>query len=176
MNELATLPKLLVFDAPRIFFRLFERMIHWLSQEGPEGKKHSNFYHPIATWLTHYTVVTAVTFLAHDWLMEYYRQNYPREQEVLKCDQSTSLQESTAFFLGAYAVWTICWRLWMRRKEARFLRCSVFYESTALCSVTLTLSAFAFYSGRPVIATAFCTVVGIDQILWYVDLAVYFTW
>jgi hypothetical protein len=174
MNKLATLPKFL--DAPRVFFRLFERMIHWLSQKGPEAKKHSSFYHPIATWLIHYTIVTAVTFLAHDWLMEYYRQNFPREQ-VLKCDQSTSLlRESTAIFLGAYAVWTLGWRLWIRRKQAQFLQCSVFYESTALCSVTLTLSAFAFYLNRPIIATSFCTVVGFDQILWYVDLAIYFAW
>jgi hypothetical protein len=108
--------------------------------------------------------------------MEYYHQNFPRE-EVLKCDQSTWLRESTAFFLGAYAVWIIGWRLWMRRNKARFLQCCVFYECMFLCTVvTLTLSAFAFYFHRPVIATALCTVVGIDHILWYVDLAFYFAW
>lgn len=48
--------------------------------------------------------------------------------------------------------------------------CLVLYEFCWLCNVTLVMSAWAFVTGRPVLACAYAITVGIDQLLWYVDV------
>jgi hypothetical protein len=48
------------------------------------------------------------------------------------------------------------------------------YEYCWLCNVTLWMGALALYTHRPVLATAYCVTVGIDQLLWYVDILGYF--
>ena len=50
----------------------------------------------------------------------------------------------------------------------------VFYEFQFLCNVTLIISSLSLYTNRPIVATGFCVSVGIDQLLWYVDLLGYF--
>ena len=50
----------------------------------------------------------------------------------------------------------------------------VFYEFQFLCNVTLIISSLSLWTNRPIVATGFCVAVGIDQLLWYVDLLGYF--
>ena len=56
------------------------------------------------------------------------------------------------------------------------LKYVVFYEFQFMCNVTLLVSPLALLSDRLLIPISFCVVVGIDQLLWYVDLFGYFIW
>ena len=97
-----------------------------------------------------------------------------------------------AKFMVAYAVGMFAWRMYayhsihaaaISKKEdvrankveiSKKLRYVVFYEFQFLCNVTLVVSPIALSTSRPTVATAFCVAVGIDQLLWYVDLLGYF--
>ena len=71
-------------------------------------------------------------------------------------------------FLALYFVWLIVWRLIFCPSTVP--RPSIIYESTWLCNGTLALGALASWTDRPTMAMACCVTVGIDQLLWYVDL------
>jgi hypothetical protein len=153
--------------------------MNWLSQEGPRALKHHGWRHPMATCLTHYAVVSLVTFGVHDHLLEVWQQQHttleddPSQAGVAFCDgyseRRSSLKAIVITFLLIYSTWLLLWRLTFC--EPREYRHCVLYEYCWLCNVTLVLSALALAWNRPIIAGAYCVTVGIDQILWYVDLA-----
>jgi hypothetical protein len=109
------------------------------------------------------------------------RRRYPeadeQEQDLHDDDDSSSSLSKEVILiclaLVLYSAWLLIWRLY-HHQPRHFGNC-VWYEYCWLCNVTLNLSAAGLYLQRPVIAGACCVVVGIDQLLWYVDLAVYFS-
>lgn len=158
-------------------------MIAWLSQQGPSHPKHQGWHHPVATCLVHYGAVGAVSVGAHDALVHHYYAAVDRDRDTYysllpasstagNAELHSSSVTATAFCILVYAVWLLIWRLGIHHQPAVHSS-AVLYEYCWLCNVTLVLSAAALYYQRPVIASACCVVVGIDQLLWYVDLAVY---
>lgn len=138
----------------------------WLSHERPHAAKHRGWKHPLATCVVHYLIVSIVTFGAHDFLVSRIYQD-----DMASCypDTSSHLRERrlvVTTFLCFYATWLLLWRLFILEQH----RQAVLYEYCFLCNVTLVLSAAALASNRPLIAGAYCVTVGIDQLLWYVDL------
>ena len=74
---------------------------------------------------------------------------------------------TAALCLAVYAFWLLVWRLGTLRQSW------VFYEYCWLCNFTLVASAIALKTHRPYLALTYCTVVSVDQFLWYVDLLYY---
>jgi hypothetical protein len=139
----------------------------WLREAGPTAPKHRGKFHPVATFLMHYAVVGVVTVTAHDWLMA---GSSFHDEASLPCSY-TSRQRSVGIFLGVYFVAYFSCRLALRWRDPDYY--VEFYKQTFLCSVTILYAAVGFYTNRPVLAQAFCTAVGIDQILWYIDVSGY---
>jgi hypothetical protein len=140
----------------------------WLLQDGSEAKKHQEWFHPCIVYLIHYSVVALTVFGAHDLVIG----------SSADCERDTSIeyqqyrrrQVTCAIGTGIYAILQLSCRLW----QASSHRTSVLYEGTWLCNTTLVIGSLAFWYRRPVIAAAFCVTVGIDQLLWYVDLLTWF--
>jgi hypothetical protein len=132
----------------------------WLSEKGSKHPKHLGWRHPLAVCLVHYGLVLAVSIAVHDWLVG----------ETADCNITIPLRRLyTARGLAAYVVWLLAYRLSLSPHPFHI----IVYEFTWLCNVTLCMSAFGLYTGRPLIASAYCVTVGIDQLLWYVDLLAY---
>jgi hypothetical protein len=165
----------------------------WLSEKGSADVKHRGWHHPIAVCLLHYAVVFAVTFWTHDLLVRNLTTtsttSSPNTQQVVANNssihypaQEDANEEPVSNRVGVvdivcpclllYSVWLLMWRL-AHHQPRHFGNC-VLYEYCWLCNMTLNLSAVGLYCQRPVIAGACCVVVGIDQLLWYVDLTAYF--
>jgi len=142
-------------------------VIRWLREEGPKASKHRGKWHPLTTFVLHYGIVTAVTMSVHDWWLS--MQDIPLLPFCTGDDAGR--QQSVGIFLGIYfLVFFIC-RLILRWKDPDYY--IEFYKQTFLCSVTIFQGAIGFYTNRPILAQSFCVAVGIDQILWYVDLLGY---
>lgn len=139
------------------------RLWKWLCQEGPSAGKHQGWLHPVATGVLHYLVATIVTFGVHDSLVD-----NTAETCAAVTDNSSLLERGVvARGVAAYAIWLLLWRLYHCNNDHRS---GIVYEFTWLCNVTLVLGACALLVGRPIVATAHCVAVGIDQLMWYVDL------
>lgn len=136
-------------------------LVQWLAQGGPKADKHRGWAHPIAVVFVHYAISTTLVWRLHDWLLP------------TACDISKDSQ-TIAWRLLAYAVWMPVWRLSVEQRP--LFRRGVLYEYCWLCNVTLVHGAFAWLTHRPYLATAYCTVVGIDQLLWYVDGLGFLIW
>jgi branched-subunit amino acid transport protein AzlD len=120
--------------------------------------------------LIHYTANILVSFTANDWY---------HPPVTLKADHSTA-----SLVLMVYASCVLWWRLSLASLPpttsvfkdtvtASIMPSGVWYETCWLCNITLVLSSLALYRGRPQIAGAYLVAVGIDQLLWYVDLLGY---
>lgn len=142
-------------------FHLFSekmRILTWLSHADSKHPKHVGWRHPLAVLLLHYVAVFSITFAAHDLLVDF------KEAGIIPWN--------LVCFVFVYAIWLLAWRLSFC--EPAVFRSSVLYEYCWLCNVTLHLGAASFALQRPAIAAACCITVGIDQLLWYVDLLGYF--
>ena len=155
-------------------YRSLQKCLRWIQQEGPHADKHAGWAHPIAAFAVHYLVVAVIMLAAHD-ISLYGRPLISSSRYDIALPPHRLW---TAHFLLAYSAWLLGCRIWINAttKSKRTFRYAVFYEYTFLCNVTLFLSSLAIYARRPIIATSFCIAVGIDQILWYADLAVYVIW
>ena len=80
-----------------------------------------------------------------------------QQQQQLQQQQQQQQQQHDQEASTSFVAWTV-----------------EFYRQTFLCSGTLVLSCVGFWTGRPIIASAHIVAVGIDQLLWYVDLLGYF--
>jgi hypothetical protein len=147
--------------------------LRWLSAGAPTEKKHTTLLHPLTTFLLHYCLVSVTVVFAHDALIGVYTKNYDVSNTDCSKQHSTT---NTAHFLAVYFICFFAWRLFIHRNDPPFFLYCEFYKQTFLCSGTIFNAALAYYLDRPIIATAFCVAVGIDQVLWYIDLAAYFTW
>ena len=139
-------------------------IMSWLAHGGSSSEKHRGWRHPVATFVVHYSVVAITTVGIHDILM---RLAVPKDDDVggdFQCSASSSnlveRQHRVASFLAGYFGLYFTWRLALQWKYPEF------YRQTFLCSGTIFNASLSFYIGRPLIAEAFCTAVGIDQLLW----------
>jgi hypothetical protein len=141
-------------------------LLQWISaQEGPMEKKHQGWAHPLCTLVLHYAVASTVTFGVHDLLM-----SAPNDDNCQLSTDENYILDSKLVALGVilYAIWLLLWRL--HHASSSDHQSGVLYEYTWLCNVTLVLGALALLLNRPIVATAHCVAVGIDQLMWYVDL------
>ena len=136
-------------------------MLRWLVQGGPNALKHRGKHHPIVTFVCHYSIVALVTISTHDWLLA---------RDNTAC-VSNAKQQTVGVFFGIYFLLFFACRLALRWHHQDFF--VEFYKQTFLCSVTIFHAALGLYTGRSLLAQSFCVAVGIDQILWYVDLGGY---
>jgi hypothetical protein len=125
----------------------------------------------LAVCLTYYTALTQFSITAHDWLANslWGLSSAPAvgaAHEVVSPDTG-GYDLHFPRLLALYAGWLIVWRVWHLRNAY------VVYEYCWLCNFTIIVSSLAMATGRPWLALAYCSVVGIDQFLWYVDLIYY---
>jgi hypothetical protein len=141
----------------------------WIGHEGNEHVKHRGLIHPLMTMLLHYAVIIPVTFYAHDYLLQLY--NVSSDQCNFEQEYSHRARR-VAIFCFVYSIWLLLWRLYFFKPAV--YRASVIYEFCWLCNVSLIVGGLGLYLNKPIIAQAYCVTVGIDQLLWYVDLSWYF--
>lgn len=134
--------------------------LSWLAHKDSRDSKHLGWRHPLAVLLVHYGTVFATTFAVHDWLLD------PNKHATAR-----TASDGIPWLVLIYSLWLLVWRLIFCKPKV--FRSSVLYEYCWLCNVTLSLGAASLALQRPAIAAACCVTVGIDQLLWYVDLAGY---
>jgi len=142
-------------------------MSTWLLQGGPNAAKHRGKAHPLVTFFLHYAVVAWATVAAHDWMVE----KWTVEDAATTCTP-TSRRQFVGMFMAVYFVLCFSWRLALRWQSPVDFYIE-FYKQTFLCSVTIFHAALGLSTNRTILAQSFCVAVGIDQILWYVDLLGY---
>ena len=165
-------------------------MIKYLNQSGPTHPKHggglqschqsaaafsSSFpIHPLLAFIIHYSIAIPSIFIVHDTFF------IPAEESS---EETILRQMNISRFIFIYTCILFSTRCVSSFNAGRLRQHAVLYELTWLCNSTLvmgciTLGAFAFVNGwlfrrRPLVATACCISVSIDQVLWYVDLVGY---
>lgn len=138
-------------------------LYQWLEQD-EHSIKHTQWLHPTVSVVLHFLTVFVVAFAAHDWLLLLYKDDGTAPSN---CTDESAQHVTLASFFFVYAAWLLFWRLWLFREPC------ILYEYCWLCNVTLCLSPAALLLKKPIIAQACCVTVGIDQLLWYADLAAY---
>lgn len=146
-------------------------ILSWLQQEGPIARKHTEWTHPILVCIIHYALVLILTCAAHDWMEAQYYQNSDTNETYRRCVLDHANDPKIPAFLWLYSLWLLVWRL-LYHQPRRLANC-VWYEFTWLCNVTLIAAAIALQTHRPILAAAYCVTVGIDQLIWYVDVLTY---
>lgn len=146
--------------------------VNWLTQGGPKHPKHRGWLHPIVVFVVHYSVASTVTVAAHDWMLSSYFAN--ESAPICHVDESLQTQRTlSAVWFLAYAIVLLVSRLFFKAPEPgqkATTDWSVLYDYCWMCNGTLWLGAWALYTGRPMLASALCITVGMDQMLWYVDV------
>lgn len=132
----------------------------------PLNRIHRGLLYPFIACVVHYGVVTAISVGSHDLL-----------SKKLDCDHGIDKKRLISNLLMLYSSWVFLWRLCHTKPPKasgeRPPRGLVVYEYTWLCNVTLWQCAMALRTNRPTLAMAYCVIVGIDQMLWYIDLGAY---
>jgi hypothetical protein len=144
-------------------------MLSWLAQKGPHATKHHSWAHPIAVLLIHYTVLLSVSLGVHDWVIA--ADNNVASEDWNMSEECQALRQRIGFCLAGYSTWLFFWRLVFCAPTQP--RQAIVYEYNWLCNGTLVMGAVVCFTHRPVIATACCVTIGIDQLLWYVDAVGY---
>lgn len=174
-------------------------MIQYLSQGGPTHPKHgggllsstsssssssstqSTSYpiHPLISFFIHYSIAIPCIFIIHDTCFQI---NTPHHQQIYYEEEEIILRQiRIAKFIAIYTFILFTTRCASSSHAGRLRQHAVLYELTWLCNSTLvlgfiTLGAFHnsnnnwLFRRRPLVATACCIGVSIDQVLWYVDL------
>mmetsp|Transcript_733 Transcript_733/g.975 ORF Transcript_733/g.975 Transcript_733/m.975 type:complete len:335 (-) Transcript_733:53-1057(-) len=166
-------------------------MMNYLFQAGPTHPKHGGGsdliprakfpIHPLLAFLVHYSIVIPSIFLVHD---VYFAPSI----DLIEHNDTIIRQTYMARFLLIYTLTLFTTRCACSFNSGRLRQHAVLYELTWLCNSTLLMGSIAFgvfdadvgtnntswlFRRRPIIATACCIGVSIDQILWYVDLVGY---
>jgi hypothetical protein len=142
-------------------------LLSWLAHDGPQSAKHRGWRHPIVAFFIHYVLVASIMVVLHDIMISSWENSNNEDSE---CSRNTDLrqrQNVVSVSLAVYFCLFFAWRLVLQHQMDKTLLFVEFYRQTFLCSVTIFCSSLAFYTGRPLIAQAFCIAVGIDQLLWY---------
>lgn len=124
---------------------------------------------PLAVCLIYYALLIPLSISVHDSLENslWSTNRGPAGGATLETSSSGASDFYLPTSLALYAGWLIAWRLWHLRKAY------VLYEYCWLCNFTIVVSSLAMITGRPWLALSYCSVVGVDQFLWYVDLIYY---
>mmetsp|Transcript_589 Transcript_589/g.1113 ORF Transcript_589/g.1113 Transcript_589/m.1113 type:complete len:184 (-) Transcript_589:17-568(-) len=177
-------------------------MLQFLSQSGQHHPKHGGGpiskdresvlppLHPLLAFCTHYVIVISSTFIIHDLLFIHTANENIKYYE--RDEINTSLRQNmVSYFLFFYVIILFGARYISSHYAGRLRQHAVLYELTWLCNSTLLIGCLSFggfeklsneYFGgyatwifrrRPLVATSFCVAVSIDQVMWYVDLAVW---
>lgn len=166
-------------------------VIKYLFQAGPTHPKHgggrlktqSKFpIHPLLAFIVHYSIVTPSIFIIHDVF-------FAPSIDLVQHDETAILRQAyMSRFLLIYTLILFTTRCASSFNSGRLRQHAVMYELTWLCNSTLLMGSIAFgvfdtndgtnntswlFRRRPIIATACCIGVSIDQVLWYVDLVGY---
>jgi len=139
-------------------------MLGWLANEGSHAPKHKGWAHPVSTFVVHYTVVIGVLFTVHDWILRSPFATTTTEECVDK-----EYRRQTARWVFLYYLIQQVWRL----ATIETFKSACIYEATWLCNISLFVGSLSLWTGRNLIAQALCVAVGIDQLLWYVDVVGY---
>ena len=147
-----------------VLVRGMKQLNHWIAQEGPTAEKHRGWLHPTIVVVIHYCAVAIISFGMHDLL-----RNGSGKALLEECAfENVELRNKVATFCLFYVFTMQGVRLYaLGNKQA------VLYEANWLCTVTLVMGPLGLYWNRPIIASAYCVVIGVDQLLWYVDLLGY---
>jgi hypothetical protein len=146
-----------------------EQAITWIGHQGNEHEKHRGLAHPIMTMLLHYAMIISITLFSHDFLLRVFRVT-PDQCTFAESDHAMSAHKIAIFCFG-YSAWLLLWRLYFF--DPAVYRSAVIYEFCWLCNVSLMVGGLGLLLDKPIVAQAYCVTVGIDQILWYVDLTWY---
>ena len=140
------------------------QFLSWIAYDKSTSSKHREWLHPIIVCLIHYTIVGSISVGAHDLLL--YGHDTTDDAE---CSfEVSTFRRNVAISCGWYTFAMQACRLYtLDNKQA------VVYEMTWLCNVTLVMGPLGLYWNRPIIASAYCITIGIDQLLWYIDLLWY---
>ena len=175
------------------------KLIKYLHQAGPTHPKHGGGVvrllvapldypiHPLLSFVIHYSIAITVTFLLHDIFFIPTSTLPPEETSDLIIVRQ--MRVSRFSFLYTFILFTT--RCVSSFNAGRLRQHAVMYELTWCCNSTLLMGCIAFgafddnddkdnyffftwlFRRRPLIATACCIGVSIDQVLWYVDLIGY---
>ena len=171
------------------------RMIKYLVQAGPTHPKHGGGLscihstsfpiHPLLSFIVHYSIVIPVIFVVHD---VFFISSSAAETHRVQHEETIQRQMYISRFIFIYTLILFTTRCASSFKAGRLRQHAVMYELTWLCNSTLligsiTFGAFDYDDGtsttnwvfrrRPLVATACCIGVSIDQVLWYIDLVGY---
>lgn len=131
--------------------------------EGAHCAKESQAcFHPLVSLVIHYSIASLVAFGVHNILVDIDESSCAKT-----ANDDVYIRQCVPLFVAIYALWLLLWRIGTSNNDHRW---AIIYEYTWLCNVTLVLGAIAVYKNRPVVATAHAVAVGIDQLMWYVDL------
>jgi hypothetical protein len=154
--------------------------------------------HPLLAFTTHYTIAITSIFVIHDNFFigevadgkEKLQHQFQQEQSQQQYDSLYHEQrnnDATSTFIISYTLLLFITRYISSYQTTtasssggRKLRYySVLYELTWLCNTTLIVGCLSLGNAytsnswllrrRPMVATAFCIAVSIDQVLWYID-------
>lgn len=138
----------------------------WLSRGEETDPKHRGWLHPLAVCLIHHLIVIQATLYMHDWLLA----TFSSATDVCN-SPSPEIQgrrRSIVQFVRLYSIWILLWRLYFVPP-----RSAILYEYCWLCTMAVNMGWIGLWANRPIVAAAYCVTVGIDQLLWYVDLTIY---
>lgn len=146
--------------------------------------------HPLLALTIHYIIaITAIFFIHDNFLLGVVVADVELSQQQYESyGHSTKRNDATITFLICYTILLFITR-YISSYQATFASSSggrklryysVLYELTWLCNATLFVgclslgnatnnSSYWLLRRRPMVATAFCIAVSIDQVLWYVD-------
>mmetsp|Transcript_9793 Transcript_9793/g.15042 ORF Transcript_9793/g.15042 Transcript_9793/m.15042 type:complete len:319 (+) Transcript_9793:92-1048(+) len=153
---------------------MMRSMIQWISQEGRSASKHHEWTHPCVVFILHYSIVFVVITWFHDTIILPWALSSSSSQELssstTECiaeSHQYEQQQTIAMYMILYGIVQFSTRLLTQNDHYRHC---VLYEYTWMCNSTIMIGSLSLYLGRPLIASAHCISIGIDQILWYVDL------
>jgi len=135
-------------------------MRHRKNERGFESMANTNqagsWPRAVLSCICFYVSMMVMSIWAHDLLLDPPKST--RGDKQVPC---------ASIFLVSYALLILAWRLHL------FRRPHILHEYCWLCNLTLYLCAYGIATNRPALGAACCVTVGIDQLLWYVDIATF---
>lgn len=144
--------------------RMLVRIVRYLSEDGADAPKHHGWTHPLVVCFLYYAIVIPTIVWMHDTLVDAY--GVAVESAVCR-----PTQRSIVRWLQLYPIWLLLWRIYTLPQQ-QFAN-TMFYEYCWLCTLSLHGGWIGLVLQRPILGAAFCIAIGIDQLLWYVDICYY---
>lgn len=159
-------------------------MLSYLSQSGRFHPKHGGGgnssvgrgmnkvlppLHPMLAFIIHYSIAISSTFYVHD---TFFNTTSSTQDGKATIERQSYISK----FLFIYTLILFTTRYISSYYAGKLRHYSVLYEFTWLCNFTLVVGCITFCGGtswffrrRPLVATACCIAISIDQVMWYVD-------